>query len=169
MVQRDIHVEDPWVWGGDAPKTSAEKFFEAYAHAVETRTFADTSTQWYGDLTVYRSETGKVFYGPEEMKQWMSTLFFSFEKVEHLPEHYLEVPNSDGTVKVHASFQRRLWLKGNTGTEPDIDTPMAWMCTIGPAVGTEGYLGLHFRNVSLYWDKTRTVQLLGKALPSDQA
>lgn len=168
MVQREIHVKDPWVWEDEnASKTSAEKFFQVYGQSVNSRTFADTITQWYGDMTVFRSETGKVFHGAEEMKQWMSTLFFSFEKVEHIPEHYLEIPNSDGTVKVHASFRRRLWLKGNTSTEPDVDTPMAWMCSIGPAVGGEGYLGLHFRNVSLYWDKTRTVQLLGKVLPSD--
>jgi hypothetical protein len=136
MVQREIHIKDPWVWG--APKTSAEKFFEAYGQSVGARTFADQITKWYGDLTVYRSETGKVFYGAEEMKQWMSTLFFSFEKLEHIPEHYLEIPNSDGTVKVHASFRRRLWLKGNSSTEPDVDTPMAWICSIGPAVGGDG-------------------------------
>lgn len=121
MVQRDVHIEDPWVYGGDAPKTSAQSFFESYAMGVDARMFASTITQYYGDLTVYRSETGKVFHGAEEMKQWMNTLFFSFERVQHLPEKYLEIANPDGTVKVHLSVRRRLWLKGNISNEPDTE------------------------------------------------
>lgn len=168
MSSKQVFIQNPWIWGGNNPKTDAMRFFEAYADAVENRTFGEEITKWYGDLTVYRSETGKIFYGAEEMRQWMSTLFFSFEKVDHPPEHYLELPEDDGTSKVYASFRRRLWLKGNTGEEPDIDTPMAWMCHIGPAKGGNGYLGLHFHDVQLYWDKAKTVQLLGVALPSDK-
>ena len=168
MSMNNVIIQSPWVYGGDQPKTDAMKFFEAYAQAVESRTFGDEITKWYGDSTVYRSETGKIFYGAEEMRQWMTALFFKFESLDHLPEHYLELPESDKTVKVQASFRRRLWLKGNTGAEPDIDTPMAWMCHIGPAKGGNGHLGLHFHDVQLYWDKTKTVELLGVALPSDK-
>jgi hypothetical protein len=123
-------------------------------------------TKWYSSKAVYRSETGKIFHGADEMKAWMIDLFFSFEKINHISEYYVQYKIGDAT-KVHVGFRRQLWIKGNTGAEPDTDTPVAWICEIGPADEPDGHLGLQFKNVSLHWDKTKTVELLTKKLPSD--
>lgn len=107
------------------------------------------------------------------MKKWMVGLFFSFERYRHVPEYYLQYTLDDDDegknhVKAHVGFRRQLWVKGNLSEIPDTDTPVAWVCTIGgEEEGEEGCLRLQFKGVSLYWDKTRTVELLGKKLPSD--
>lgn len=175
MPASDLYIDNAWTWTTEDPnKPSEQKFFEAYGRSVDSLTFAQTSmTQWYSSKVTFRSETGKLFHGAEEMKTWMKDLFFSFEKIKHVPEYYVQYSskNAEGkeSMKVHAQFRRLLWLKGNTGDEPDVDTPVAWVCEVGKAdEGDEdGYLGLQFKDVSLYWDKTKTVALLKKALPSD--
>ncbi|OQN95651.1 hypothetical protein B0A48_18175 [Cryoendolithus antarcticus] len=123
-------------------------------------------TKWYSSKTVYRSETGKVYHGAEEMKAWMTELFYSFEANKHIPEYYVQY-KVDGATKIHVGFRRLLWIKGNTGPEPDTDTPVAWICEIGPADDPDAYLGLQFKTSSIHWDKTQTVALLKKKLPSD--
>lgn len=168
MTAQDLYVDNAWNWSTKDPtKPIQQQFFEAYADAVNSRTFAQGSmTRWYSSKTAYRSETGKVFHGAEEMQAWMTELFFTFEKIAHVPEYYIQY-NVDGAVKIHAGFRRQLWIKGNTGDEPDTDTPVAWVCEIGPADEADGHLGLQFKDVSLYWDKTKTVALLKEKLPSD--
>ena len=58
-------------------------------------------------------------------------------------------------------------MKGNDSIDPDVDVPVAWVYEIGSADDSDGHLGPQFRKVSLYWDKTQTIGLLRKALPSD--
>lgn len=169
MPGQDLHVDHAWDWDKeDLSKPAAQRFFEAYAHAVNTRTFGQGSmTRWYSSKVTYRSETGKVFQSADEMKAWMSELFFSFEKINHVPEYYLQYTEG-GVFRVHAGFLRQFWLKGNTGEKPDTETPTSWVCEIGPGDEPDAYLGLQFKKVSLYWDKTKTVELLKRALPSDR-
>jgi hypothetical protein len=168
MTAQDLYVDRTWDWTTNNPsKPEDQQFFEGYAQAVNTRTFTQgPMTEWYSSTTKYRSETGAVFHGAEEMRGWMTELFFSFEKIDHVPEYYIHYKEGD-EYRVHAGFRRRLWLKGNTSDEPDTDTPVAWVAVIGPADEPEGYLGLQFKDTSLYWDKTKTVDLLQKSLPSD--
>lgn len=167
---KNLYVDNAWTWTTSGPpKPLEQQFFDAYAEAVNSRTFAQGSmTRWYSSKTRYRSETGHIFHGAEEMKAWMSELFFSFEKIAHVPEYYLQYELDNGVVKVHAGFRRQLWIKGNNGDKPDTDTPAAWVCEIGPADEADGHLGLQFKDVSLYWDKSKTVALLKKKLPSDE-
>ncbi|GIZ44721.1 hypothetical protein CKM354_000791200 [Cercospora kikuchii] len=131
-------------------------------------------TKYYSPKVLFRSETGKLFHGAEEMKTWMKDLFFSFEKIQHVPEYYMQhsykTAEGQKVTKVHAQFRRLLWLKGNVGDEADVEAPVAWICEIGKAdeADGDGYLGLQFKEVSLYWDKTKTVELLKRGLPSDE-
>lgn len=168
MAAQELYVDNAWDWSSENPaKPVEQRFFEAYAHAIDSRTFGQTSiTKWYSSKVVYRSETGKVFHGADAMLAWMLDLFFRFEKIRHIPEYYIQY-KVDGVMKVHVGFRRQLWIKGNTGDEPDTDTPCAWICEIGPAAEPDGTLGLQFKQVSIHWDKTKTVALLKKGLPSD--
>lgn len=169
MAPHDIYVDNAWDWTvPDSSKPEDQKFFEGYAQAVNTRKFAESPlTIWYSSKTRFRSETGAVFNGAVEMKVWMTELFFSFEKIDHAAEYYMRYKDGE-EYKVHAGFRRRLWLKGNTSDVPDTETPVAWVTVIGPADEPEGYLGLQFKDTNIYWDKTKTVGLLKKALPSDR-
>jgi hypothetical protein len=165
---RDLYVDNAWQTDSTDPTRPAEqRFFEAYGDAVNSRTFErESMTKWYSSRVVYRSETGKVFHGADEMTAWMSELFFNFEKVHHIREYYVQY-RIDKVTKVHVGFRRQLWIKGNVGAEPDTDTPVAWICDVGPTDESDGYLGLQFKNVSIHWDKTKTIELLKKNLPSD--
>lgn len=168
MTANTLYVDNTWDWTkDDSDKPVEQRFFNGYARAVDSRTFGTGSMlKWYSSHVEYRSETGKVFHGADEMKAWMADLFFKFEKINHVPEYYLQYGDGEA-LKVHMGVRRQLWLKGNTGTEPDVDTPLAWVCEIGPADEPEGYLGLQFKAVNLYWDKAKTVALLQQRLPSD--
>jgi hypothetical protein len=168
MAAQDLYVDNAWDQKSKDPTRPAEqRFFQAYGDAVDSRTFGQESmTKWYSSKVVYRSETGKLFHGANEMKAWMDELFFSFEKINHILEYYVQYKIGEAT-KVHVGFRRQLWIKGNVGAEPDTDTPVAWICEIGPTDDADGYLGLQFKHVSLHWDKTRTVEMLKKNLPSD--
>lgn len=168
-MTQDLYVDRAWDWTTTDPsKPEDQRFFEAYARAVNSRTFNEgPMTKWYSSKTVYRSETGRVFQGAAEMRERMEELFFSFEKIAHIPEYFIRYKEGDG-YRVHAGFRRQLWLKGNTLDVPDTDTPTSWVTIIGPADKPEGYLGLQFKDTTLYWDKTKTVALLEKSLPSDK-
>ncbi|KAF2159790.1 hypothetical protein M409DRAFT_29789 [Zasmidium cellare ATCC 36951] len=149
-------------------ETRTEKFFEAYANAVNTRAFSESPlTKWYAPSIVTRSETLKEFHGVQAMADWMRDLFIAFERINHIPETYLEYRNPDGTVTVHATFLRHFWLKGNKGEEPDSNTPVAWFAKVEPAETEDGYDGLHWKELQLFWDKTKLVELFEK-LPSDK-
>lgn len=168
-MAQDLYIDRAWDWSiPDPSKPTDQKFFEGYAEAVNSRTFTEgLMTKWYSSKTFYRSETGHVFHGAAEMREWMKELFFSFEKIAHVPEYYIRYKEGD-EYRVHAGFRRQLWIKGNTSDVPDTDTPTSWVTIIGPADEPEGFLGLQFKDTSLYWDKTKTVALLKKALPSDK-
>lgn len=169
MAPHDLYVDRAWDWTvADPSKPEDQRFFEGYAHVVNTRTFGNgPMTRWYSSTTKYRSETGATYSGAEEMKDWTTELFFTFEKIDHFPEYFIHY--KDGSeYRVHAGFRRRLWIKGNTSDVPDTDTPVTWVTVIGPSDDPEGYLGLQFKDTSLFWDKTKTVGLLKKLLPSDR-
>lgn len=156
MPRTEAFISNPWIWYNDEEKTPTQKFFEAYANAVNTRTFGEASiTRWYAPSIVTRSETLKEFHGAQAMADWMRDLLIPFERINHIPETYLEYTNPDGTVCVHARFLRQLWLKGNTSDEPE------------PAETEDGYNGLQWKELQLFWDKTKLVSLFGK-LPSDK-
>ncbi|KAK4496119.1 hypothetical protein PRZ48_012098 [Zasmidium cellare] len=112
-------------------------------------------------------ETLKEFHGVDAMAAWMRDLFIPFERINHVPETYLEYGNEDGSVTVHATFLRQFWLKGNVGEEPDSNTSVAWVAKVGKAETEDGFMGLQWKELNLFWDKTRIVGLFGK-LPSDE-
>lgn len=168
MPRTEAFIANPWIWYNDEEKTPTQMFFEAYANAVNTRTFDEAPmTRWYAPSVNTRSETLKEFHGAQAMADWMRDLFIPFERIHHIPETYLEHTNPDGTVSVYATCLWQFWLKGNMSDEPDSNTPLAWVAKVGLAETEDGYNGLQWKELQLFWDKTKLVSLFGK-LPSDE-
>lgn len=95
------------------------------------------------------------------MWAWMKGLFAPFEKFDHLIHYVREIARDgeeNGLVTLDFRCTRQIWIKGNKSEKPDVEVPMYWSSTIGP--GEEGYNGLQFREVHLFWDTGPLMKLM---------
>lgn len=59
---------------------------------------------------------------------------------------------------------RNIWVGERTEGEPDVSAPAFWVARIGKADEgcEEAFLGLHFKEVWLYWDTMLLAPFMGK-------
>lgn len=156
------------------PQTPAQWFLVAYATVVNVGGYNDPASsglRFYAPSVKYHNTNGVVYYGGEQMWDWMKELFEPFEKMEHPLHHILEISRPDGTAFLNFRCTRKIWLKNTSdkGKErkADVEAPMFWSCTIGPAEGEgQGEGGLQFKEVHLFWD---TGPLLSQGLLKEDA
>jgi len=90
------------------------------------------------------------------MWPWMQRIFGQFARIQHPVKGMWEIEQDDGESLLMVRMVRNVWVEGGNGVdgEADVSAPAFWVARIGKAdEGCEdAFLGLHFKEVWLYWD-----------------
>ena len=137
----------------DTRKNRALRFIEAYAHNIAsdlTLTYPDE--KWYSPNCVFFDTTNITYIGAKAIKTWMLELFSPFDRVGLEALSFQVVDEStDGKADytVNAEFMIAYFLKGDP---VPIFAPRIFVFVVRNTESDEGYDGLQYTDVKLYWD-----------------
>lgn len=155
-MSRLTHELNAEQWSTLGPQSPAQVFYKEYVSTMDSGGFNQGSgTCFYAPSVIYHAPNGTTYHDGDQMWRWMRELFAPFERLNHPIHSVREIAHTDddaGTVTLYARATRRLWMNGNKSDKPDVEVPMFWMCTIGPAETKDGFGGLQFKEVWLFWD-----------------
>jgi hypothetical protein len=142
-------------WGSKTRENRALRFIEAYANEVAADlTLPYSPTRYYAPSCTFFDTTNVTYNGAIEIKSWMQRLFSPFDKVEFTGISFLVIDESDAEgntplYTVNAEFMANYCFKGDP--EP-ILAPRLFVFTISRSETEDGFDGLQYVDVKLYWD-----------------
>ncbi|KAK6207704.1 hypothetical protein QIS74_12785 [Colletotrichum tabaci] len=151
-------------WEKDGPTTPAQRFFQQYVNAVDSRGY-DTGSglKFYSSDVTFHNQNNAVYHGGDQMWVWMKKLFGVFERIHHDWIQLLEIKLDDGRSKIYTQNVRNLWVNGNKSETPSVSIPITMIAIIGKSNDDNTPEGLNFKEVWLYWDTS----LLTPFLPAE--
>lgn len=131
----------------------ALRFVEEYGNDIASSLQLQyPETKYYSPTCVFFDTTNVTYTGAKAIKEWMLQLFSPFEKIGFEGMSFLVVDeaSTDGVrYTVNAEFMMEYYLNGSL--EP-ISAPRMFVFEIGDSVTEDGFDGLQFTGVKLYWD-----------------
>ncbi|KID81742.1 hypothetical protein MGU_10915 [Metarhizium guizhouense ARSEF 977] len=142
-------------WNAASRQNRALRFIESYAKEVASDIGIQYSaTKYYAPSCVFFDTTNVKYNGANDIKAWMQRLFSSFDKIEFTGLTFLVIeegiPEHDTPIyTVNAEFMAKYYVKGDP--EP-VSVPRLFIFTIGQSESEDGFDGLQYLDVKLYWD-----------------
>jgi hypothetical protein len=140
-------------WDTHTRENRALRFLESYALAVESDlSLPYPNTKYYSLPCPFFDTTNVTYTGADAIKTWMLKLFSPFDKVRLESLNFMVVDESESGkayYTVNAEFMAKYWLKGDP--EP-ILAPRLFVFTVTDTETEDGFDGLQFSEVHLYWD-----------------
>jgi hypothetical protein len=131
----------------------ALRFIEDYSNSIGADlTLSYPDTKYYGPHCTFFDTANVTYTGATAIKAWMKQLFAPFDKLHYEGTRFLVVDESEGNgakYTVVAEGMMYYWLKGDP--EP-ILAPRIFVFSISEAETSEGFDGLQFSDVRLYWN-----------------
>ena len=144
-------------WGSETRNHRALRFIEAYAHdVVADLSLPYSATKFYSPSCIFFDTTNVAYTGATEIKKWMQQLFSPFDKVEFEGLSFLVIDEAESDQSdapyytVNAEFMAKYYLKGDS--DQPVQVPRLFVFTIGKSETEDGFDGLQFVDVKLYWD-----------------
>lgn len=142
-------------WGSETRNHRALRFIETYANElVADLSLPYSATKYYSPSCIFFDTTNVTYTGATEIKAWMQQLFSPFDKVEFEGLSFLVIDESDAQGErpyytVNAEFMAKYYFKGDL--EP-VQVPRLFVFTIGKSETEDGFDGLQYVDVKLYWN-----------------
>jgi len=141
-------------WPSETNTNRGLHFLKTYSDTVlSDLTLPYSATKFYSPNSVFFNTTNKTYTGAVAIKAWMKELFSLFDKVESDPMSFMVVDESAAAGKpkytITAEFMWRYYFKGDP--EPAV-APRLFVFEIGESESEDGFDGLQFTAVKLYWD-----------------
>ena len=142
-------------WDATTRESRALRFVEAYATEITSDlNLPYSSTKYFSPSSTFYDTTDVTYRGAENIKTWMLSLFSPFDKLEFTGLSSIVIDESElggGSPKytVIAEFLGKHWFKGDP--EP-ILAPRAMIFTIVASETEDGFDGLQYSEVRLYWN-----------------
>ena len=142
-------------WSPESRQNRALRFVQSYADEIcQDLSLPYSPTKYFSPTCDFEDTTRITYHGAIEIKTWMQGLFEPFNKLDFPPRHCIVVDDSDrnGSEPVYtaiAELDGYHWFRGDT--EP-IVVPRIMIFEIRQSVSDDGYDGLQFTKVKLYWN-----------------
>lgn len=138
----------------------ALSFIEAYVSNIASDlTLSYPDTKWYSPTCHFFDTTNTTYIGAKAIKTWMLELFSPFDRVgvESMSSQVVDESNTSNTstggkgalFTANSELMISYYPKGDP---KPILAPRMFVFVIEDAVTEEGFEGLQFTDVKLYWD-----------------
>ncbi|RFU26288.1 hypothetical protein B7463_g10043, partial [Scytalidium lignicola] len=131
----------------------ALRFVHKYIKAVTSDlSLPYPDTKFYAPSAIFYDTTNVTYTGAEAIKTWMLKLFSPFDKVELRGMSFVVIDETTETGALYTATVEtmvKFFVKGDP--EP-ILVPRLFVFEIRDSVSDNGFDGLQFFNVKLYWD-----------------
>ncbi|KAH6714612.1 hypothetical protein BKA61DRAFT_632394 [Leptodontidium sp. MPI-SDFR-AT-0119] len=142
-------------WDATSRENRALRFIESYTKEMTSNlTLPYSSTKYFSPSCTFHDTTNVTYRGAGNVKTWIQGLFSPFDKLEFTPLSCIALDESEeqGNLPkytVIGEFDGKYWFRGDP--EP-ILAPRAVFFTIVASETEDGFDGLQFSEVSLYWN-----------------
>jgi len=153
-------------WDYQSRQNRALRFVESYGSEVQTDLrISYSATKYYAPTCTFFDTTNVAYHGAPEIKAWMQSLFSSFDKIEFIGRSFLVIEEQGETASpaytVNAEFMATYYVRGDP--EP-VSIPRLFVFTIGSSLSDDGFDGLQFLNVKLFWDTHPVKEKMKKSI-----
>jgi hypothetical protein len=132
----------------------ALRFIEGYVRNISSDiTLSYPDTKWYSPNCIFFDTTNVTYTGAKAIKTWMLKLFSPYDRLGAEGMRFQVVHESDeisgAKYTVNAELMTAFYLKGDP--EPVL-IPRIFVFVIEDSETKEGFDGLQYTDVRLYWD-----------------
>lgn len=131
----------------------ALRFVHKYIKAVTSDlSLPYSDTKFYAPSSIFFDTTNVTYHGAEAIKAWMLNLFSPFDRVDLQGMSFMVIDEStENTAFYTATVETmvKFYVKGDPSP---ILAPRLFVFEIRDSESDDGFDGLQFFNIKLYWD-----------------